>query len=131
MTAIALVFASLASLLHVYIWWMESITWRKPATWRTFGVASQADADTTAPLAYNQGFYNLFLAVGTAVGVLLIIVSDTCDAVAWTLIIFCCGSMIAAAIVLLTSGKGRLRAALIQSTFALIAVAASVVVVSS
>ncbi len=131
MTAIALVFASLASLLHVYIWWMESITWRQPATWKTFGVPSQADADTTASLAYNQGFYNLFLAIGTAVGVVMIIVCDSWDTAAWTLIIFCCGSMIAAAIVLVTSGKGRLRAALIQSTFAVIAVAASVIVVSS
>ncbi len=60
----SLVFALLAALLHVYIFIMESITWTQPATWKRFGVTSQADADTTRPLAYNQGFYNLFLAVG-------------------------------------------------------------------
>ena len=64
----SLVFAFVAALLHVYIFVMESVTWTRPATWKRFGVASQADADTTRPLAYNQGFYNLFLAAGALVG---------------------------------------------------------------
>ena len=48
---------------------MESLTWTQPATWKRFGVASQADAETTRPTAYNQGFYNLFLALGALVGI--------------------------------------------------------------
>ena len=60
----SLVFAFLAAALHVFIFTMESVTWTKPATWKRFSIASQADAETTKPLAYNQGFYNLFLAIG-------------------------------------------------------------------
>ena len=72
MTAVALVLAGIAALLHVFIWTMESITWKQPAHVEEVRVESQADADTTAPLAYNQGYYNLFLAVGTIVGIVLV-----------------------------------------------------------
>lgn len=64
----SLLFAFLAAALHVYIFTMESFTWTRPATWKRFGLASQADAETTKPLAYNQGFYNLFLAIGAFIG---------------------------------------------------------------
>ena len=67
MTALALIVAAVAGLLHVFIFVLESVRWREPSTWRTFGLTSQAEADTTASLAYNQGFYNLFLAMPTKV----------------------------------------------------------------
>ncbi len=127
MTAIALVLAAAAGLLHVFIFTLESLRWREPSTWRTFGVASQADADTTAPLAYNQGFYNLFLAIGTFVGIVVVAVSDTHDPIGWTLVVFACGSMLAAALVLLSTGLSNLRAASIQGLPALLAVASALV----
>ena len=65
----SLLFAFLAAALHVFIFTMESLTWTRPATWKRFGIASQSDAETTKPMAYNQGFYNLFLAVGAIVGI--------------------------------------------------------------
>ena len=68
----SLLFAFLAAALHVFIFTMESVTWTRPATWKRFGIASQSDAETTRPLAFNQGFYNLFLAVGAFVGVGLV-----------------------------------------------------------
>ena len=120
MTAVALVLAGLAALLHVYIWTMESITWKQPATWKRFGVASQADADTTAPMAYNQGYYNLFLAAVTIVGIVLV-VADRDDA-GWALLITGCGSMAAAALVLLSTGPGYARAAATQGTIPALAV---------
>ena len=49
MTIVAAVFTGLAALVHVYIFVLESLRWRQPATWKIFGLASQADADTTAP----------------------------------------------------------------------------------
>ena len=52
---------------------MESLTWRKPATWKRFGVASQEDAETQALFAFNQGFYNLFLAIIAAVGIACVV----------------------------------------------------------
>jgi putative membrane protein len=120
MTAVALVLAGLAALLHVFIWTMESITWKQPSTWKRFGVESQADADTTAPLAYNQGYYNLFLAAVTIIGIVLI-AGDRDDA-GWALVLACCGSMVAAALVLVTSGPGYARAAATQGTIPALAV---------
>ncbi len=50
---------------------LESVLFRRPFAWRTFGIGNQQDAETTRDWALNQGFYNLFLAVGVVVGVLL------------------------------------------------------------
>ena len=58
------VFAGIAALIHVYIWLLESVLWTSESTRRTFGVKSAADAEALRPMAYNQGFYNLFLALG-------------------------------------------------------------------
>jgi putative membrane protein len=121
----SLVFAFLAAALHVYIFTMESFTWTKPATWKTFGITSQADAETTKPLAYNQGFYNLFLAIGAFVGTACIALApqgSVQSVVGWTLIFTCCGSMLLAAIVLALSGRKYLRPAVLQGTTPLLAV---------
>ncbi|SDO43655.1 putative membrane protein [Microbacterium sp. ru370.1] len=117
---LALVFAGLAALLHVYIFVLESVRWTRPKTWKTFGIADQRAADITKPMAYNQGFYNLFLAVGAAIGVVLWIVNGTGDVVGRTLLIFSLGSMLAAALVLVTSGRKYLRPATIQGTLPLL-----------
>lgn len=116
----SLVFAFIAALLHVYIFSMESVTWTRPATWQRFGVASQADADTTRPLAYNQGFYNLFLAVGALLGIGAVLLGQA--AIGWTLIFSACGSMLLAAAVLALTGRKYLRAAATQGTTPLLAV---------
>ncbi len=70
MTIFTVGFSLLAALLHVYIWVLESFRWTEPATRKTFGT-SEADAEITRPMAYNQGFYNLFLAIITLVGLAL------------------------------------------------------------
>jgi len=125
MTAlIGLVVAALAALLHVYIWVMESITWRKPSTWRRFAVRDQDAADLLQPMAFNQGFYNLFLAIEVALGVVLLAVdgtSSTPHAVGLALTLFGVGSMLAAALVLLTRGAKYTRAAITQGALPLIA----------
>jgi putative membrane protein len=121
----SLLFAILAAALHVYIFTMESLTWTRPATWKRFGLASQADAETTKPLAYNQGFYNLFLAAGAFIGVGCVAFAPQGSfqpVVGWTLIFSCCGSMLLAAVVLALSGKKYLRAAAVQGTTPLLAV---------
>jgi putative membrane protein len=127
MTTAALVLAGLAALLHVYIWTMESITWKQPATWKRFGVESQADADTNALFAYNQGYYNLFLAVVAIVGIVLV-VADRDDA-GWALVIAACGSMFAASLVLLSS-SGSVRAAATQGTIPALAVLFAVLAIA-
>jgi putative membrane protein len=108
---VAAVFVAVAALLHVYIFTLESVTWSRPRTWRIFGIRSQADADTIRPMAYNQGFYNLFLGAEAALGVVLLGVSLP---VSITLIVVGAGSMVLAALVLLLSSKSTRRSALIQ-----------------
>jgi putative membrane protein len=117
---LALVFAGLAALLHVYIFVLESVRWTQPKTWRTFGIADQQAADVTKPMAYNQGFYNLFLAIGAFVGIGFWLVNGIGDVAGRTLLIFSLGSMVAAALVLVTSGRKYLRPASIQGTLPLI-----------
>ncbi|MET0813069.1 MAG: DUF1304 domain-containing protein [Microbacterium sp.] len=123
MAIIATVFGSLAALLHVYIFIMESVQWTQPRIWRRFGVADQAAADTTKPMAYNQGFYNLFLAIGAVLGMVLFWAGDdgaAADIAGRALALFSLGSMLAASLVLVTSGRRYLRPALVQGTFPLI-----------
>ena len=121
----SLIFALVAALLHVYIFTMESITWTKPATWKRFSITSQADAVTTKPLAYNQGFYNLFLAIGALAGI--VAVWAGAPQVGWTLVFSSCGSMLLAALVLAASGRKDLRAAVLQGTTPLLAVVLGIV----
>jgi putative membrane protein len=118
---IAIVFASLAALLHIYIFVMESVLWLRPSTWRRFGVRSQDEAATIRPMALNQGFYNLFLAAGVIVG-LLLLPHPSLHAPGVMLILFCCASMLAASLVLVISNPKLARAALVQGLFPLIAV---------
>jgi putative membrane protein len=114
----ALIFAGLAALLHVYIFTMESLTWTSPRTRATFGTTAE-EAETTKLLAFNQGFYNLFLGIVTGIGI--VAVAQHHDAVGAALIFTGVGSMAAAAAVLLASSPDKARAALTQGTFPLIA----------
>ncbi len=116
----ASVVAVLAAALHVAIWRMESLTWQAPTTWRRFSVPNQADADTLAPMAYNQGFYNLFLAVGVVVGVGLVATGNR--PAGWALVAFSCASMVAAAAVLRSGGRHYTRAAVTQGCLPLLAI---------
>ena len=118
MTILAGVFAVAAALLHVYIWVLESFRWSEPATRRTFGV-SEADAPVLAPMAYNQGFYNLFLAIITVVGVALL---GEREDVGRALALAGTGSMLGAALVLVTHDRSMARAAIIQGTLPALAV---------
>jgi putative membrane protein len=119
MITAGLIFAALAALLHVYIFVMESLTWTSPRTRATFGT-TQEEAETTKLLAFNQGFYNLFLAVVTAIGIVAMCLGHT--AVGAALVFAGVGSMLAAAAVLLASSPDKARAAVTQGAFPLIAV---------
>jgi putative membrane protein len=118
---IAIVFSALAALLHVVIFLMESVLWMRPATWKRFGLTSQDEAATIRPMALNQGFYNLFLAVGIFVAFFLL-PHPTLHAAGVILILFCCASMLAAALVLIISNPKLARAAITQGVFPLLAV---------
>ena len=118
MTLLTVGFSLLAALLHVYIWVLESFRWTDPATRRTFGT-SESEAEITKPLAYNQGFYNLFLAIITLVGLALM---RSEHGIGSALALAGTGSMLAAALVLVTHDRTMLRAALTQGTLPALAV---------
>ncbi|HWJ09868.1 MAG TPA: DUF1304 domain-containing protein [Nocardioides sp.] len=119
MTAVALAFAGLAAALHVYIWVMESLTWTSPRTRATFGT-SAAEAEATKELAYNQGFYNLFLALITFGGIAAHLADE--ETVGSTLVFTGAGSMVAAGLVLLLSSPDKARAAITQLALPAVAV---------
>ena len=48
---------------HVWFFVLEVFLWRKPFAWKSFK-STQAIADSSAPLAMNQGLYNGFLVAG-------------------------------------------------------------------
>lgn len=119
MITAALIFAALAAVLHVYIFTMESLTWTSPRTRATFGTTAE-EAETTKLLAFNQGFYNLFLAIVTGIGIVAITLGH--NGIGAALIFAGIGSMLAAALVLVASARDKARAAVTQGVFPLIGV---------
>ncbi|MFE5310081.1 DUF1304 domain-containing protein [Isoptericola sp. NPDC056605] len=128
MVVAGLVLAGIAAALHVYIFWLESLAWTTPRARATFGTTEQ-EAAATRELAFNQGFYNLFLAVVTTVGVVLVAAGSTGAGAA--LVLAGTGSMLAAALVLFLSSPGKRAAAVKQGTVPLLAVLALVVGLAS
>ncbi|ROZ62056.1 DUF1304 domain-containing protein [Kocuria soli] len=122
MTVIGLILTGLAALIHVYIFYLESLAWTGPAARRTFGLPSAEFAESTKSLAFNQGFYNLFLAVAVFLGLVVMALGST--AVGATLIFTGAGSMVAAGLVLLMSDRTKTSAALKQLTLPLLGVIA-------
>ena len=104
--------AGVASLAHVAFFLMESVLFSRPAVWRGFGVTSQPDADVMRPMAFNQGFYNLFLAAGAAGGVVAVATTHRVAGEAW--LVLACGSMVLAALVLVATDRRFIGASLLQ-----------------
>lgn len=119
MNIVCQVTATLAGLLHIGIFYLEAISFSNPRTYRRFQVTSEQQAEFIQPWAFNQGFYNLFLAIGTLTGVLVWIAGKPHQGQA--LIGFGCASMFAAALVLIGSDRRMARAALLQGLLPLVA----------
>ncbi|MFI6869103.1 DUF1304 domain-containing protein [Nocardia sp. NPDC050406] len=114
MLAVVQILAGLAGLVHVGIFYLEVVRFGDPKVHRgVFGVRDDEVAAAT-PWAFNQGFYNLFLAIGAFVGVALVR-RDT--SAGWALILLSCGSMLAAAIVLAVKYRDKVNAAAKQALF--------------
>jgi len=125
---VAVVLATTAALVHVYIFVLESLLWTAPRTRATFGVATEAGALVTRELAYNQGWYNLFLAIGTLVGLVLARSDvDATRAAGIGVLLFATGSMVAAALVLVVRRPALARAATVQGLLPLLAVVLTLV----
>jgi putative membrane protein len=110
-TVIMWLAAIAAGLVHVLIFCMESLLWTTPQVRARFR-QSPEQAETTKLFAFNQGFYNLFLAIGTFAGLGLVLTGH--PRVGWTLVSWNCLFMLGAALVLATSAPGMRRGAVIQ-----------------
>jgi putative membrane protein len=109
MNAASQVFVALAGVLHLGIFVMESLLFGRPQVWRRFLIRSEADVVAVRPWALNQGFYNLFLALGALGG--LVFGGDRGHAIA----LFACGCMALAGVVLVVTDRRMARAAAVQA----------------
>lgn len=125
MIIVGLILAAAAAAFHVFIFALESVRWTEPETRKIFGVASEADAVTMKGLAFNQGFYNLFLAIIALLGVGLYFFGAA--TVGLTLVFAGTGMMLAAALVLVLSDRTKVRAATMQGALPLLAVVATAI----
>ena len=137
MTIAALILIALAGALHVYIFAIESEVWRSKRTWRIFGIKDETTAEIARPWAFNQGFYNLFLAIGAigcaiaavigSTGPVCMAMSEECLRAAvqveWVgiagtaIAAFSAACMVGAALVLaISGGRASLRSAAMQGT---------------
>jgi putative membrane protein len=114
MSVVAQVFVVVAGVFHLVVFAMESVLFRKPSTYRRF-LVKDTEVDAARPWAFNQGFYNLFLAIGALGG--LIWGGDKGHAIA----LFACACMAGAGIVLVASDRRMLRAAATQAVPPLVA----------
>ncbi len=111
MITVGFIVVALAALLHVYIFYLESVIWTSEKARATFGT-TESEALATKALAFNQGFYNLFLAVLIIAGAILYF--SGYNTAGSTLALAGAGSMTAAALVLLLSSPDKRAAALKQ-----------------
>lgn len=120
MLILGMIAAFLAAALHVFIFYIESFAWTTRAL-SVFGIDRES-AEVTKEMAFNQGFYNLFLAIEVFVGIAVYFLAS--PTVGLTLALFGVGSMLAAALLLFVTSPDKRSAAIKQSFLPLIAVAA-------
>jgi putative membrane protein len=112
MITMMLIFAGLAGIIHLLFFLLESVWWMRPGVYKTFRLKNEEEALLTKPLAFNQGFYNLFLTVGIAVGLVLIATGHA--RIGYAILAYVCSSMFGAAMVLLISSPKMIRGVVLQ-----------------
>lgn len=125
MLVLGSVLALAATALHVVIFGLESLAWGGERAQKVFGEQSAEEVAMTRELAFNQGFYNLFLGVLAALGAILALAGAV--TVGATLVLAGTGAMLGAATVLLLSSPAHRGAAIKQGTLPLLAVLATVI----
>ncbi|WP_454929845.1 DUF1304 domain-containing protein [Actinomyces sp.] len=120
MLIIGMITAFLAAALHVFIFYIESFAWTTRAL-SVFGMDRES-AEATKEMAFNQGFYNFFLAIEAFAGVAIYYLASR--PVGLTLALFGTGSMLAAALLLFVTSPDKRSAAIKQGFLPLISVAA-------
>jgi putative membrane protein len=121
-TTVAQIFAVLAGLGHIGAFVMESLAFDRPRVQRLL-VGRAGSPPEVRLWAFNQGFYNLFLAAGALIGTYAWVTDH--ETVGRTLVVFSCSAMALAGIVLFGSDRRLWRGALAQLVPAALAVAAT------
>ena len=125
MPLIATLAALLAAGLHVLFFVLESVTFSQPRVAARFGLTTPEQIAAVRPMAFNQGFYNLFLALGI-VGGLVLVGSGSADA-GRAIVLFACACMVGAGLVLISTNRRFIRSAAIQAVPPLVAMVAALV----
>ncbi|MGV9817451.1 DUF1304 domain-containing protein [Nocardia xishanensis] len=124
MLTVVQILAVLAALLHGYVFVLESLRFAEPKVYAATFHVEREDLAAVQPWAFNQGWYNLFLAIGTLIGALLLPILPQAG---WALLLIGCGSMIAAAGVSVATDRRFVKAAFIQGTLPALALLAGLV----
>lgn len=104
-------FFFLAAMIHIYIFVLETFLFQKAEGYKAFKIKKE-DHEAVKPWAFNQGFYNLFLAVGMLIGLYHVIKLEI--KVAGVMVSFSGFCMIIAGLVLFVTQKKMRRGACIQ-----------------
>jgi putative membrane protein len=123
MPLVAQLAALLAAAIHVWFFVLESLMFTRPIVAARFGLKTEDQIAAVRPMAFNQGFYNLFLAVGIAAGVAQI--ASGAVIAGRSIVLFTCLCMVWAGIVLLVTSPRFLQAALVQLVPPLVAIVAA------
>jgi putative membrane protein len=112
----------LPAVIHCYIFALESFLWDRPTTRRAFGLTPEESKITTL-FAWNQGFYNLLLAIALLAGWCLrhgLPALNNGEVAGTVLIVYGLISILIAGVVLVLSARRLWRSALLQIVPALL-----------
>lgn len=115
------VLALLAAVLHVFIFYLEVFAWEQPLARKIFGAQDSKELEITRFYAYNQGVYNLALAIIACVGAFILPIYPMAGL---PLVLAGCGSMLLAALALGLKSSRHRAAAIKQGTLPALAVIA-------
>jgi putative membrane protein len=122
---IAVAVAVLAGLVHTRFFVLESLWFERPNVAARFGLWTPEEISAVRPMAFNQGFYNLFLAAGIAGGLLLIATGNAVTG--RPIVLFSCACMVGAGVVLVVSNRHFAAGAALQAVPPLVAIMATAV----
>lgn len=127
LTVTGLVVASMASLLHMVFFVLESVLFRTPGVRRLFGVRPDADSAPLRLFAVNQGLYNLALAVAVLVGVVVAIAAPVSNLGVIVVLTGCAVMVVAGIALAVTAPRRTLPIALAQGGLPALAIIALLV----
>jgi putative membrane protein len=124
MNLVTQIFAIVAALFHIATFVMESVLFGRPAVQRIL-VGRAEPAPGVRLWAFNQGFYNLFLAAGPVAGVIAAGMGH--ESIGRALVVYSCAFMAACGVILFISNPKLWRGTVAQSGPPLIALVAAAI----